>query len=266
MPVTSLSNTKSTVSKYIVRHREGDEARKRPCVHFITFGSDYGWTKVGKKSGFDVVLKLDLSSHQPPPPELCDRFTGQDPVLANNFFSIQENKEAFNDALAKLKKEIRAEEKRQLPGCCIAFRINCTMGRHRSVAMAEKLAMTVASFEGSKAECLHLDLGKGMDPRAENPIRISFTVPEDKLARRWTGPGQRVEATSEIRMHEVRTRRTAATAGAVLTPREAPLRNPAVSWGPTRLVRQPDPRLHKDAHRPAGQWRGDEDRGWRLFP
>ena len=266
MPVTNLPKAKSTVSKYIVRHHGGDEARKRPCVHFITFGSDYGWTKVGKRSGFDVVLKLDLSSHQPPPPELCNRFTGQDPVLANSFFSIQENKEAFNDALAKLKKEIWAEEKRQLPGCCIAFRINCTVGRHRSVAMAEKLAMTVASFEGSKAECLHLDLGKGMDPQAAHPIRISFTVPEKELARRRTGSGQPVEETSEIRMSEVRARRTVATAGPVLTPTEAPLRNQAVSWGPTRLVSQPDPRLRKDVHRSAGQWRGDEDRGRRLFP
>ena len=176
MHAKGSSNKHLPVSKYIVRHGAGDEKRVRPCVHFITFGEYYGEAEA---VDFHVVIKLNLVQHLAPPQHLCKDFTGQDRQIAQSFFAIPANEAAYRDALATLRKEIEREMEKKLKGRCIAFLINCTLGRHRSVAMAERLAETVGRWGGYRSECLHLDLMKARNEEAQTPIRAVFTRTSD---------------------------------------------------------------------------------------
>lgn len=158
-----MSDTDLPITKYIVRHRQGSERHLRHCVHFITFGLLYGPTKIR----FPTILTLDLSNHLPPPQHLCERFTGLHREVAKSFFSVEANEAEFHRALGKLERRM----KREPLGGCVAVRINCMAGMHRSVAMANRLAEEVSRWDGFKAQCLHLDLGKGADPRDETAER-----------------------------------------------------------------------------------------------
>lgn len=180
MHAKSFLNKRLPVSKYIVRHGAGDEKRIRPCVHFITFGEYYGGAEV---VDFHIVLRLNLVQHLAPPQHLCKDSTGQDRQLVHSFFAIPANEAAYRDALATLRLEMEREMEKKLKGRCIAFLINCTLGRHRSVAMAERLAETVGRWGGYRSECLHLDLMKARNEEARTPIRVVFTRPSDVQAR-----------------------------------------------------------------------------------
>lgn len=250
------------VVKYVVRHLEGEEGRTHPCVHLITFGSSYGKTEV---VGFHVVLELDLSKNQAPPENLCERLTGQHQELSDSFFSFRKNEDEFHHALAMLRREIREEMKLQPPGRCIAFLINCTIGRHRSVAMAERLARAVATLEGSKAKCLHLDLRKGMKEQAQTAARVHFTeLSGNERVRGHTRSKQKAKTKSEARVSERAPGRAASTADAALPPREAPLRGRKPSRGTAKPVERPYPRQRENVGRLVGPWRRDETRSRRL--
>lgn len=203
------------LAEYTVWHDAGDRAHMRGCVHFITYGRSYGPTKV---LDLPILLNLDLTGHEAPPPDLCGAYTGLDKELARSFFSIPQNERTFRDALAKLVKEI---ERRQRVGCtaCLIF---CNIGRHRSVAMAERLAWTVGHWDGFKAECLHLDIEK---KRAEDVVRADARErrPEDDSAQGRRGSRQPAQAMSESRVSEVRRKRATATAYPMPPPREAVL-------------------------------------------
>ena len=247
MPVNPLPATDLPTVTYTIRHPEGEEARTRPCVHLITYGHEYGKPQV---LNFDSVLKLDLSGLEAPPRDLCDHFTGQDTLLVNSFFSVPANEKTFENALAELRYEIRKEAKRQPPGRCIAFRINCTIGRHRSVAMAERLAKAVASMDFSRAECLHLDLKKGSKPPSEDAVQKSFTLPMNtaqampETHRGFPMPkGAGIADTAHYR-------------------REGPSQNKIVSLE-TRPFRQPGNQEHENSGRSARP-RREEGRSRRL--
>ena len=115
-----------------------------------------------------VLIDLDLSQHQPPPGDLCERYTGQDKELANSFFSEKANEAEYHRTLGQIWERLHQESKHKPPGSCVACMIHCHIGRHRSVAMAERLAMAVASWGGYEVGGLHVDLKKGAKTQAES--------------------------------------------------------------------------------------------------
>ena len=220
------------LAKYTVWHDAGDRAHIHGCVHFITYGRSYGPTKV---IDLPVLLNLDLTGHEAPPPDLCGAYTGLDEELARSFFSIPKNERTFRNALAELKWDI---ERRQPVGCAACL-IHCNIGRHRSVAMAERLARTVGHWDGFKAECLHLDIEK---TRAEDVVRADARErrPEDGSAQGRTGSKQPAQATSGTRVSEVRRKRATTTAYPMPPPREAVLHEKRATWA-ARRPREPYP-------------------------
>lgn len=163
------------IEKYVLTHYGDSEARKRRCVHFVTFGRSYGPTKLVR---VPILLELDLSKHEAPPQELCNKYTGLDRKLADSFFSIPKNEETFRDALADLRWWRKEIERIQWEGCAACV-INCNIGRHRSVAMAQRLASTVGSWPGFNTECLHIDIWKVVATNSENAVRVDTAkIPE----------------------------------------------------------------------------------------
>ncbi len=229
---------------YTIRHRESNGTRDRPCVHFITYGLSYGPTKIR----FHTVLRLNLSDHKPPPQHLCDEFNGLDDEIVDSFFSVPANEEEFQSALSKLRERVKLKR----PQDCVAVEINCNAGRHRSVAMAERLAGAVRRWDGFKAECLHLDLEKGLRIQKEKAARARATeMPDNVGARGHRRPEHKTEARPEARVSGKRPREAAATATAAT---EAPLRGKTVSWRTSIPVGEPYPKQGRTASRSADQW------------
>lgn len=232
------------VTVYTIRHRESNGTRDRPCVHFITYGLHYGPTKIR----FHTVLRLNLSDHKPPPQHLCDEFTGLDDEIVDSFFSIPANEEEFQSALSKLKKRVKLKRLQD----CVAVEINCNAGRHRSVAMAERLAEAVRRWHGFKAECLHLDLEKGLKMQKEKATTGGATeMPDNVGARGHRRSEHKTEVRPEARVSEKRLRKAAATATPAI---EVPLRRKTVSWRTSIPVGEPYPQQGKTASRSADQW------------
>lgn len=255
MPVANV-----LVTQYIVRHPKGNGPCPRHCVHFITFGLSYGSAEV---HGCPLILELDLSKHQPPQKHLCEEFTGRNREVAENFFSVPANEEEFHRALGELEQRM----KREPQGGCVAVLINCTAGMHRSVAMAERLAEAVWSWGGFGAECLHLDLWKGMTIQEKTVAKVGDTgTSEGRPARGHRRSRHGVQATSETRASEKRPRGPAATADAVLPPREAPVPQKTVSWPTARSAGELHLQKRQTADRSADTWGKDENRGRRLTP
>ncbi|CAD6592868.1 MAG: hypothetical protein ASARMPREDX12_006537 [Alectoria sarmentosa] len=177
---------------FSIRHREGKETRVRPCVHFVAYGRNHGPPQIR----FPTVLTLDLSKNEPPPERLCGRLTGLDYEIADSFFSFESNDLEFYNALNEIQHQMKSRPR----GGCVAVLINCMEGIHRSVAMAERLARAVRSRDGPKAECLHLDLGKGMKIRPESAARMgAMGMSEDIPARGRRRLRHKAQGTRNVR-------------------------------------------------------------------
>lgn len=103
---------------------------------------------------------VDCSKLQPPPPAMCNRFTGVNPKIEQSFFSIPENDRLFEKVYRALKSEIRHWTFAE--GAELVLPVACMAGCHRSVAMAERLARAIserrrASFR-IRIEVQHLNL------------------------------------------------------------------------------------------------------------
>ena len=227
-----------------MRHPGGNEARIRPCVHFITFGRDYGKTEVF----FPTVLTLDLCEYQPPPQHLCEEFTGLDDEILDSFFSIPANESKFHKALAELRETIKLRPQRG----CVAYVINCTAGMHRSVSMARRLAREVSKVDGFKTECLHLDLAKGMNAQAKKAAKEGGTeVSENTPARGRSRSRHKTHATTGAQVSQEKPRESV---DAVLPAIEGPPRRKAISWGTTLPIGELHPQQGEIAGRSAGPW------------
>ena len=110
--------------------------------------------------------------------------------------------------------------------------------------MAERLAKAVASWDGARAECLHLDLEKGSKTPSKKAVR-RFFPPSTHTAR----------AMPESQRGHRRPKGTAAAAteDAVHPWREEPLQKKMVSWE-TRLSRQSGNQEHENGGRPPRPW------------
>ena len=234
------------VATFTVRHHESKNTRNRPCVHFITFGSSYGPTKVD--DSFPTILRLDLSKLEPPPQHLCERFTGQDDEIVKSFFSNDKNEEEFIRNWEKLKQRMK-----ERGGGCVAALINCTAGRHRSVAMAERLATAVRSWDGCRAECVHLDIRKGRKVQAGHGVKVGATELSIKKPERGCRPPRyKAEATLERRVPEERSRGAAATTGGATFQRGSTFIQKKVSWGTPIPVGEAHTQRRNTAGRSAG--------------
>ena len=228
----NMSNKDVPTARYKLKHRENNEAPIHACVHFITYGLHYGKTRV---EGVPVLFDLDLSQHQPPPGDLCEQYTGQDKQLAKSFFAEKANEAEYHRTLGKVGKRLHQVSKHEPPGSCVACMIHCHIGRHRSVAMAERLAKAVARWDGYKVGILHLDLEKGEKTQAENGGCKRREMSDGEPARGRTRSRHRTQATSKRRVSGSRSRRSAATTDAVIPPREAPLREKQISWEAAKI-------------------------------
>ena len=256
IPDKASPDPDSPLTKYHVTHLEGNRTRRWPCVHFITFGRDYGPVTIR----FPTILRLDLSSYETPPQSLCSTFTGMHYKIRNSFFSFQANEAAFHRAL----KELRGTVKNAPRGECVAYVINCTAGRHRSVAMAERLSRTVDEVDGFRAECLHLDLDKGADLRDVRLARVNTEEMSEDLPKRGRARSRDEARTSSDTRGEENGLRVAADAGP--SRRGASLHRKTVSWGTPVPVRDPRPQQRETFGRSAGPSRKGETRRSRLPP
>ena len=109
-----------------------------------------------------VLCYLDCRAMQPPPRHLLDLYTGASPTLAHAFFSMPGHEAIYRTAYLDLEDQLGMllSNPRLMRGGCVAFLVNCRVGMHRSVAMAERLARDVQNLwrgEGVRVEVEHLD-------------------------------------------------------------------------------------------------------------
>ena len=229
------------VERIVLNHREGSISGGDQCVHLITYGLLHGSTG----TRFPTVLQLDLSEHEPPPQDLCERFTGMDREIKEAFFSIRQNEDEFQSVLKWLGQKLRGWPR----GGCVAVLINCWMGRHRSVAMAERVAKELNSWAGFRAECAHLDLGKDMEGQARSAARAgAVDSPRSMSAPGRSRSRHEVTTNSEGRMKERSPRGTVAEANTEVHTREASFdaKKTIGTWGDVG-------RPHSQAHETAGR-------------
>ena len=93
---------------------------------------------------------VDCSMLRPPPPPICDEFTGLSPEVREYFFSEPENMARFDEAFFELKDAIRHWD--FADGRTLIVPVACKAGMHRSVAMAEKLAKRISSWGAAPFE------------------------------------------------------------------------------------------------------------------
>ena len=99
---------------------------------------------------------------QPPPRRLLDMYTGASPTLSLAFFAMPGHETIYRNAYLALEDQLEMllSNPRHRPGGCVAFLINCRVGMHRSVAMAQRLARDVQDYwreDGVLVEVEHLD-------------------------------------------------------------------------------------------------------------
>ncbi|CAF9939728.1 hypothetical protein IMSHALPRED_001612 [Imshaugia aleurites] len=240
------------VARFSIGHRHSNETRSSPCVHFITFGSAYERPQVRHSP---VVLEVDLSNLEPPSDHLLERFNGLDEEIVESFFSKERNEAKFHRTFQKLKHEIKGRGRG-----CVTVLINCTAGRHRSVAMAERLA-TELRWHGFNAECLHLDILKANNIQAENEASGGAAEKSANTQERERRRSRhRAEVIWQRRIPEWILEGAAAAADKELHWREASLRKRTVSRRTSIPVGEPHTQQRKTAGESVGRRVKFEDR------
>lgn len=135
-----------------IEHAFGGEGSTRTRITVLSFGYKYGLP-------MDADLVIDVR-FLPNPfwiPELRD-YSGLDTPVRNYVLS-QEGAEEFLERYLELLRLIgggyRREGKRYL-----TLAVGCTGGKHRSVAIAEALAVRLAEEEGITVKVVHRDVGR----------------------------------------------------------------------------------------------------------
>ena len=97
-------------------------------------------------SRFPEMPVVDCSQLQPPSPAMCNRFTGMAPEVVGAVFSNPTSSMVYANVLRALKQEIRHWDFRK--GRYLVVPVACRAGVHRSVAMAERIAMAISKWQG----------------------------------------------------------------------------------------------------------------------
>lgn len=158
------------------------------CIHIITYGKSRGKPAIP----LPTLFALDCLNTEPPPAAIRERYTGADPELADLYFSNPLHEKLFREVLDRL--EVRILNGPFLSGGCAAVVVNCMSGtyvtsispflkfgtffskispfvsdqgnllttniftgKHRSVAMAERLAKELAQWDRVTVQLEHLD-------------------------------------------------------------------------------------------------------------
>ena len=90
---------------------------------------------------------VDCSNLQPPSSATCNRFTGLEPEVARAVFANPITNRLYKEVLRALKREICDWDFRL--GRYLVVPVACRAGVHRSVAMAERIAMSISKWQRS---------------------------------------------------------------------------------------------------------------------
>lgn len=131
------------------------------CLHIITYGASNGDPNIT----LPILLHFDVSTMRPPHRELLRHLTGLSPQVAQAFFALPGHEDIYRSMASRLGNRLQSLLRQLPPGrgqpACFAVLVNCTFGRHRSVAVAERLARNL--FPGRRSDRIivdveHLDL------------------------------------------------------------------------------------------------------------
>lgn len=182
---------RSTMSSRTHTHRSD---RPDLCLHLITFGTAFGTPE----SPIPVILHFDILTMPAPSRELRQRYTGALPRFAAAFFSLPGHESYYRSMLAALRDQLREvlsdpefyRSSGRHGGRCVAVVLNCRAGMHRSVAVAERLARDVESWQwqGVRVGVEHLDTD------IERGIKRERRARAGRCGSRRQGSGARYDA------------------------------------------------------------------------
>lgn len=130
-------------------------AKSNLHIHFVTYAKKHEAPRLD----CPIVRSFDCSFLQPPSNGLCSRYTGLDRPLSDAFFSHPANEEQYS---ANLRTCAEGIEGWRLIGSHVAILVLCRAGMHRSVAMAERLAKQISTWQYLDATVCHFDLRSSM--------------------------------------------------------------------------------------------------------
>ncbi|USP80086.1 hypothetical protein yc1106_07360 [Curvularia clavata] len=156
----------------------------RPTIYIITFAADL----IRSESSTTALLAsqvpqrhppiphlytIDARNMRPPPPAMCDRYSGISPVLQEVVMQDSGARMAVRKAVKELlrfgDREKSKERRRRGTGNMeVSMSVCCHAGTHRSVAIAERIAQSVKKEvgrlgceEGVRVVCRHVHRIKG---------------------------------------------------------------------------------------------------------
>ena len=132
----------------------GSQGHHGLCMHFYTYGQSL---RSEPRRSCPTVIRVNCMGLNPPPDHICERHTGLDSEVADNFFSDPKNERRYQKALDQVQDWL--DEYDHHIGC-VGIMVSCYIGAHRSVAMAERLATDIERWTGLSVHCRHLDLGE----------------------------------------------------------------------------------------------------------
>ncbi|CAF9936134.1 MAG: hypothetical protein ALECFALPRED_006708 [Alectoria fallacina] len=132
-------------------HTNGDLRPNGLCIHVITYGRKRGHAQIP----IPKLIHVDCVQTEPPPLELREKYTGVDKELSDVYWSNPLHVKLLQETLDQL--EIKILNGPFLQGGCAAVVVNCMSGKHRSVAMAEKLADEIQQWDRIVVNREHLD-------------------------------------------------------------------------------------------------------------
>ena len=90
---------------------------------------------------------VDCTRLRAPPRHMCNRYTGVNPKIEEEFFSEPNSERVFRTVYRALKSDIRGWDFSE--GADLEVPVACMAGCHRSVAMAERLGREISCLEGA---------------------------------------------------------------------------------------------------------------------
>ena len=117
----------------------------RPTLYLFIFS--YAISKPPRTGGYPCMPLVDCTDLRPPPPPMCDRYTGLNPKIEEIFFSDPRNEQVFHSVCRAIKRAIRHWDFSAGPD--LEIPVACKAGCHRSVAMAERLGREISCWAGA---------------------------------------------------------------------------------------------------------------------
>ena len=123
------------------------------------------------------LIHVDCVQTEPPPLELREKYTGVDKELTDVYWSNPLHVKLLEETLDQLEVKILNGPSQQ--GGCAAVVVNCVSGKHRSVAMAEKLADEMEQWDRIVVHREHLDTD--VETRLTREMRLEVVTHDHRL-------------------------------------------------------------------------------------